>query len=310
MEILRGTRNQIVKIEEYLSEMRREDPAGLFSKKTRNTRFDLWLRTQSSHSLFDLDLFKAITNSALDNIRIYDPEFELLPLERFYVGQVDATSDTDIGGFHSKYSRGFKYLANFGFAVLLSEHYTSNSKIIALELARSYLHDCIHASTFRTIRLVPHGVSAKFPVYREQYGFNFRKPSGISYSNPHNPEDLPRTINLNLLMDGVTVIMTAIELRPFRNQVEEMGLNDFERDILADINLDIDLLSDSYRGNGFHQQVTIPSERFIHHWGGDVLYNLLVASMLTGKLKSLTTYFSEHANTINAWKALFKSPHY
>jgi hypothetical protein len=66
----------------------------------------------------------------------------------------------------------------------------------ALDLVRSYAHDCLHYATFRRYRLTDRG-----EIARVQYGINFRQPDGRTYSAPDTPGDGP-TRNLGIVMEG------------------------------------------------------------------------------------------------------------
>jgi hypothetical protein len=68
----------------------------------------------------------------------------------------------------------------------------------ALDLIRSYAHDCLHYATFRRYRLTDRG-----EIARVQYGINFRQPDGRTYSAPDVPGDGP-TRNLGIVMEGAT----------------------------------------------------------------------------------------------------------
>ena len=54
----------------------------------------------------------------------------------------------------------------------------------ALDLMRSYAHDCLHYATFRRYRLTDRG-----EIARVQYGINFRHSDGRTYSAPDDPGD-------------------------------------------------------------------------------------------------------------------------
>lgn len=310
MEIIRGSNEQRAFVFDYLGKLRETLPLSEFSKKTTNSRFDLWPQEPRAQRIFNMPLFNEVIKKAREKILEYGLTFKTLPLDRYIIGEVDAQTNVDTGGFHSRYSRGFKYLANCGFAAILSERYTTNQQVITLELARSYLHDCIHNASFRTIRVLPEGIESKFPVYREQYGINFRRANSSSYSGPHAPEESPQNINLGILMDGITVLMTAEYLKPYTNRLDTENLNDFEKIIIADINFNLGHLPDDYRGKGFHQNVTVPAQGFIEHWGGNELYEHLKKSMLTGKMRGLVKYFDSKTGKTNSWRQLFKSASY
>jgi hypothetical protein len=68
----------------------------------------------------------------------------------------------------------------------------------ALDLIRSYAHDCLHYATFRRYRLTDRG-----EIARVQYGISFRQPDGRTYSAPDDPGDGP-TRNLGIVMEGAT----------------------------------------------------------------------------------------------------------
>jgi hypothetical protein len=49
----------------------------------------------------------------------------------------------------------------------------------ALDLIRSYAHDCLHYATFRRYQLTGRG-----EIARVQYGINFRHPTGDTTPSP------------------------------------------------------------------------------------------------------------------------------
>lgn len=111
-------------------------------------------------------------------------------------------------------------------------------------------------------------------------------------------------------MDGITVMMTAEFLKPYTSQLDWEDLNDFERIVIADINLDLDQIPPNYRGTKFHQNVTIPTQKFVNYWGGEELYRHLIKAMLTGKMRELVRYFDSKTGRKNYWKLMFKSASY
>jgi len=68
----------------------------------------------------------------------------------------------------------------------------------ALDLVRSYAHDCLHCATFRRYQLTDRG-----EIARVQYGINLRRLDGRTYSAPDEPGNGP-TRNLGIVMEGVT----------------------------------------------------------------------------------------------------------
>jgi hypothetical protein len=69
---------------------------------------------------------------------------------------------------------------------------------ITLDLLRSYAHDCLHHGTFRRYQL-----TLDRQATRIQYGINFRRPDGLTYSAP-DPPDATCTRNLGIIMEGAT----------------------------------------------------------------------------------------------------------
>lgn len=309
-EVLRGDDSQKDYIGSYLDELRSKLPLEEFSKRTDNITFADWLETEDAQRVMDLQLFNNIVDEVAQRMERFNPDFQMLPFDRYVIGKIDPSIYQDTGGFMSKYSRGFKYLTYCGFAALLNERYTANRQLVAIELARSYLHDAFHNATFRTMRVLPEGIESKFAVYREQYGISFRKADGSSYSQNYAPSESPQKINLGVLMDGVVVMMTVEYLQPYIDKLDLEELNDFERTIIADIQLDLDLLPESYLGSKFHYNVTNPTRSFIQHWGGYELYELLIRAMLTGKMLDLIKYFDRKTGEANSWKAIFKASSY
>ena len=127
----------------------------------------------------------------------------LLTLERVWVGTCSgAGPDTarGHGGFHHP-AQGYRHI-QMDAAVTVFGDLTGQTPVspqaAALDLVRSYAHDCLHYATFRRYRLTDRGEIARF-----QYGINFRQPDGRSYSAPDIPGDGP-TRNLGIVMEGAT----------------------------------------------------------------------------------------------------------
>jgi hypothetical protein len=127
----------------------------------------------------------------------------LLPLERVWVGTRSAAKpDTSCayGGFHHP-AQGYRHI-QMDAAVTLYGDLTGTASVLpqaaALDLVRSYAHDCLHYATFRRYRLSDRG-----EIARVQYGINFRQPDGRTYSAPDTPGHGP-TRNLGIVMEGAT----------------------------------------------------------------------------------------------------------
>jgi hypothetical protein len=127
----------------------------------------------------------------------------LLPLERVWAGIRSAArpgTARSHGGFHHP-AQGYRHI-QMDAAVTVYGDLTGQAPVspqsAALDLIRSYAHDCLHYATFRRYRLTDRG-----EIARVQYGINFRQPDGRTYSAPDDPGDGP-TRNLGILMEGAT----------------------------------------------------------------------------------------------------------
>jgi hypothetical protein len=127
----------------------------------------------------------------------------LLPLERVWAGTASAArpgTARSHGGFHHPV-QGYRHI-QMDAAVTVFGDLTGAAPVspqaAALDLVRSYAHDCLHYATFRRYRLTDRG-----EIARVQYGINFRQPDGRTYSAPDTPGDGP-TRNLGIIMEGAT----------------------------------------------------------------------------------------------------------
>jgi len=127
----------------------------------------------------------------------------LLPLDRVWVGTHSAAapgSPRGWGGFHHP-TQGYRHIQMDAAVTVygdLTGQLPASPQSAALDLVRSYAHDCLHYATFRCYRLSDRG-----EIARIQYGINLRHPDGRSYSAPDEPGDGP-TRNLGILMEGAT----------------------------------------------------------------------------------------------------------
>ena len=127
----------------------------------------------------------------------------LLPLERVWVGTCSAAGPgtaRGYGGFHHP-AQGYRHIQMDAAVTVfgdLTGQTPASPQAAALDLVRSYAHDCLHYATFRRYRLTDRG-----EIARVQYGINFRQPDGCTYSAPDTPGDGP-TRNLGIVMEGAT----------------------------------------------------------------------------------------------------------
>lgn len=127
----------------------------------------------------------------------------LLPLSRVWVGVSSSAPPGDpatFGGFHHP-GQGYRHIqmtATITVYGQLTAGASASPQAVALDLLRSYAHDCLHYGTCRRYRLTPDGQAA-----RVQYGINFRGLDGSTYSAP-DPPDAIATRNLGIVMEGAT----------------------------------------------------------------------------------------------------------
>ena len=153
-------------------------------------------------TLIDKDVFStghAVVAARYDRLGVR----ALLPLERVWVGTRSAAPPGSVrawGGFHHP-AQGYRHIQMDAAVTVfgdLAGRTPVSPQSVALDLVRSYAHDCLHYATFRQYRLTGRG-----EIARVQYGINFRQPDGRTYSAADAPVDGP-TRNLGILMEGAT----------------------------------------------------------------------------------------------------------
>jgi hypothetical protein len=152
--------------------------------------------------IIDKDVFNAgyaIMTARYERLGVH----ALLPLERVWTGSRSTAAPGSVrawGGFHHP-TQGYRHI-QMDAAITVYGDLTGRTPVsprsAALDLVRSYAHDCLHYATFRRYRLTDRG-----EIARVQYGINFRQPDGRTYSAPDAPGDGP-TRNLGILMEGAT----------------------------------------------------------------------------------------------------------
>lgn len=217
-----------------------------------------------------------------------------------------------VGGFHDPSSLGYQYWYHASFVLALNKNLASK-ELRTVELLRSYLHDCLHHSTYRSFRRAiripaesPRVAKHRLPeIYREQYGINFRNQDGHSYSSPELTIHSPKTINLNLLMDGVIVLVVAEILQDILKE-EVTPKDHLENEILKEILVQPFDATTLPRANKFHSAVTEPTKKFIDFWGGTTLITLVLQAMESGNLDYLKGFFQKRTGLETAWEMLFR----
>ncbi|RST07506.1 hypothetical protein EF910_06975 [Streptomyces sp. WAC07149] len=119
----------------------------------------------------------------------------LLPPERVAIG-TESADTAAWGGFHHP-DQGYRHLQMRALITMYGPLTSTpqNPSLSALDLLRSYAHDCLHYGSYRSYRL------RNGEIVRSQYGVNFRRPDGRTYSAP-DTADAPGTRNLGVVMEG------------------------------------------------------------------------------------------------------------
>lgn len=301
-----GTASDRAYIASYLQGIRSLDPLEIATMQNPITL----ATAQRADPHLDGAFFDQAINNASDEIYAdYGMRIEEVSRDRYYTAAPSTVGV--IGGFHDERSLGYQYWYHAAFVASLNATEFS-SRVRAAELARSYLHDCLHHSTFRSfrraIRIPAKDVrSAKDRVpeiYREQYGFNFRNRDNVSYSAGELTARAPETINLNLLMDAVVVVVTSAALKPSLNTVA--ASTPLEEAVLNEINLTTYDRSLLPRATVFEEAVYKPASAFIEKWGGSALIRVLLTSMISGEIAPARAHFAKLTGNPDAWEAMFK----
>ncbi|HWA64476.1 MAG TPA: hypothetical protein VG866_01280 [Candidatus Paceibacterota bacterium] len=269
--------------------------------------------TDRLSTFIDVKMFWSCAISVIARLeQQYGVKIDIVQPERYYTALPPESDAT--GGFHDQRSLGYQYWYQASFVVMLGK--MVSKKLRTVELLRDFVHDCLHHSTFRSFRRAAR-IPAKSPseakhrvpeVYREQYGINFRNEDGLSYSSPELTKRSPESINLNLLMDGVVVLVTAWALQAEVGNIECVSTLETE--------LKKEIFIESFEGvslrhaRSFHDSVTVPSKLFIENWGGNYFTTLVLQSMISGDLIRLKQFFEERTGIENAWEKLFKRPEF
>lgn len=267
---------------------------------------------EQAGGICDLFLFEHLVRVGLESTRArFGVELALIPFDRYLLASPGAG---EVGGFHDPRSLGYQYWYQAGFVGTLNLDMCS-PKLASVELARSYLHDCYHHSTFRSFRRAslpppptPAEAKGRLPyIYREQYGLNFRAADGNSYSAVEMTGRVPETINLNLLMDGAVVLCVSSAIKD-AIPPELRDSYGIQGEILREVLLEPFDHEAWPRAGGFHDSVTVPSRIFVEHWGGEGVLKLIVQGMMSGNRGELKRFFAERTGDPTAWESRFRRP--
>ncbi len=242
----------------------------------------------------------------------------LLPIDRVWVGVRSTRSDA-FGGFHHP-NQGYRHvqlasvITRYG---RLNDPRLASPELVALDLLRSYAHDCLHWGSFREYRL--QGAQ----VIRSRYGINWRDLEGRSYS-ARDRADAASTRNLGIVMEGATdrearMIAAAVadhlglaeRIAPpdrlaFRDTTGWLEPSDFdhaEPGITSRFHLAM---------AGYEHGVGARYQRFLAELGGPdskALHELILAAMICGDLRPLTNWLDQRHGP-GAFRRTFRSPAY
>jgi hypothetical protein len=121
---------------------------------------------------------------------------QMLPLGRVLVGAESRRSGA-VGGFHHS-DQGYRHLQMVSVITMhgsMELDAPQRSDLALLDLLRAYAHDCLHYGSRRRY------VNVGGELVRTQYGINFRRVSGRSYSAV-DPDESISTRNLGVVMEG------------------------------------------------------------------------------------------------------------
>lgn len=308
-EVWLGSESDQHYIQVYLENIRKLDPIEITTVPN-----PIHLSSSFIEEVLDVQLFWEIVTWCIEECKkCYSIHLSVINPQRYYVGRTQ--KEYELGGFHSKLGLGYQYWYHAGFVVALNKVLISK-KLRTLELARGFLNDCFHHSTFRSFRrairlptssmdIAKHRVPE---IYREQYGINFRNQDGYSYSSPGLTARSPETINLNVLMDGVIVMVVAELVKEYMGVSKIYSENGLEEETWKEIFLEPFDQKILVRADDFHKSVTVPSRLFIEHWGGKRLVQIILNSMMNGVTEPLEHYFDEKTGESNTWEKKFKNP--
>lgn len=269
------------------------------------------LSDSSIQDMVDIGLFWDIVERCTEEcFKQYGVQLHHIERSRYYIAE--PPEKTELGGFYDKRCFGYQYWYHAAFSVALNKAVFSK-EVSSVELARGFLHDCFHHSTFRSFRRarrvpatsIEAGKRRVPEIYREQYGVNFRNQDGLSYSSPELTAESPQAINLNVLMDGAIVLTVAEAIKQvIKGHPPVTGK--LEDEIMKEVFLEPFDIVALPRAHKFFRAVTEPSRLFIEHWGGKDFVTRLLQSMTSGELEELKNFFGNKACSPTAWENTFK----
>ncbi|WNE96718.1 hypothetical protein PS467_15965 [Streptomyces luomodiensis] len=251
----------------------------------------------------------------------------LLPLERVLVG-VQSSRDGAFGGFHYS-NQGYRHLQMRALITTygpMAAGLPERPDMAALDLLRAYAHGCLHYGSYRSYRLRGN------EVVRTQYGVNFRRHDGRTYSAP-DLAGSPTTRNLGVVMEGAcdrearsiaraaaqqfgVAELVGIDRYGYRDVTGLLDIADTDElarqevcDAVAPTPAAADLLGAMGR---YQASVNQRYGMFLDEVGrseADDLHATVLTSMISGVLTPLCAWLRDRHGA-KAFEALFLSPAY
>lgn len=298
-------------ISEYLTTIRSVRPVEICSNPNAYSLKEI-LEDKKVPLEIDREFLKRCLDIAEKEIKQISKHAKLFPLDRFLLS--DVKDPKDLGGFHSPLSLGYQYFLDAAYVAILNTRLVNNERLVVYEIMRGFIHDSLHQSTYRTFRRKinipkgPHEAKHSKPeVYRYQYGINFRTKDGIAFSSGSATNEVPQKINVNLLMDGVVVLKAAEVVKKLTSQLGIHFDSSLDKSIFDEIVLENLTPKDLPASvSVFNQTVVEPTKKFIEHWGGNEVMNLIIDAMMSGQLDRLKKFFAEKTGDRNFWDNNFK----
>ncbi|MFF4926995.1 hypothetical protein ACFY4B_41080 [Kitasatospora sp. NPDC001261] len=242
----------------------------------------------------------------------------MLPIDRVWVG-VRSTRPDAFGGFHHP-NQGYRHvqlasvITRYG---RLSDPRWASPELVALDLLRSYAHDCLHWGSFREYRL------RGGQVVRSRYGINCVDAEGRTYS-ARDGDGASSTRNLGIIMEGATdrearsiaaavadLLGIAERIEPddrlaFRDTTGQLEAVDFDR-------VEPGVATDFHQAlAGYECGVGMRYQCFLTDTGGtaaNTLHALILSAMISGDLSCLTDWLDQRHGP-EAFRRRFRSPVY
>ncbi len=265
------------------------------------------------------------------------PGCQIFEPTRVWVGMAAPRDAGWFGGFHH-IDQGYRYLQQLALTSLsgMLTPYAVPETLRTLELLRAYIHDTIHAATYRLFCPVPSGASSDLSFYRLQYGMNFRRWYGQSYSEKDNVRS-STTRNLGTIMEAATdrfaqeCVLALAQQIGYHPPVDSLVETWLYRECTGQLTeQDILLLRSIERGEIethvpvefkvylrqmrlFVQYVTMRYRVFLGECGADKADELhwhLLQATLSGKLRKLLHFLDALRGQRRSFVTLFKAAAY